>query len=342
MVLVNTTPGARSFAAGYETSYHEFVEAAEGIGLEVKKILADSGVPAAVRWRAKDPESLREKIRRKGYTNPSRQVLDLIGVRAIVYHKDDVDFAVDALSTDLDISQRFSIDKRRVLGVREFGYQAVHLVARLPHASLGRGRIQRPLRRQFEIQITTILGHAWAEIEHEVVYKSGIEYPNEVFRKFAAIAGTLELMEGAFMDLREARGPLIDGYRNRYAEGKDFRRRFDVARLVAFLEFRFPEGKGWRMAETERKPFAPFLDVSCLEALRAVHLDTGRALSNAAETRKFKSALRALSAMEGTSIERAGHPAVVALAVTLKNPRKADENLRMLAANPKLQAALKG
>jgi ppGpp synthetase/RelA/SpoT-type nucleotidyltranferase len=51
----------------------------------------------------------------------------------------------------------------------------------------------------FEIQVRSILEHAWAEIEHEVVYKSGMEFPGQFKRRFAAIAGLLEMIDKDFL-----------------------------------------------------------------------------------------------------------------------------------------------
>ena len=54
-----------------------------------------------------------------------------------------------------------------------------------------------------EIQVRTILQHAWAEIEHDVVYKSLGEIPFRVRRRFACLAGLLEIADREFESLRQ-------------------------------------------------------------------------------------------------------------------------------------------
>jgi putative GTP pyrophosphokinase len=66
----------------------------------------------AVSARAKTPESLRGKLRKKQYRNPSRQLTDLVGVRVIAYYRDAVDLIVARLQEAFDINTIESTDKR--------------------------------------------------------------------------------------------------------------------------------------------------------------------------------------------------------------------------------------
>jgi hypothetical protein len=54
-----------------------------------------------------------------------------------------------------------------------------------------------------EIQVRTILQHAWAEIEHDIVYKSSEDIPFELRRKFASLAGLVEIADREFEALRQ-------------------------------------------------------------------------------------------------------------------------------------------
>src|SRR5580704_18168352 len=111
--------------------------------------------------------------------------------------------------------------KRVELGLHDFGYRSVHLIAKLKQGQVLSGQYQ-PLRDNwFEIQIRSILEHAWAEIEHEVVYKSGIIFPEVVKRRFARLAGMVELIGDEFLNLREERSRLVEEYKHRYARQLD-------------------------------------------------------------------------------------------------------------------------
>jgi putative GTP pyrophosphokinase len=57
--------------------------------------------------------------------------------------------------------------------------------------------------RKAEIQIRSILQHAWAEIEHDLGYQRKIAVPAEVRRRFSRIAGILELVDQEFIGLRD-------------------------------------------------------------------------------------------------------------------------------------------
>lgn len=53
-----------------------------------------------------------------------------------------------------------------------------------------------------EIQIRSILQHAWAEIEHDIGYKNEIAIPKQMRRKFSRIAGLLEIADQEFVQIR--------------------------------------------------------------------------------------------------------------------------------------------
>ena len=69
----------------------------------------------------------------------------------------------------------------------------------------GEGEVPDALfdKMKCEIQVRTILQHAWAEIEHDIVYKSPGEIPFRVRRRFACLAGLLEIADREFESLRQ-------------------------------------------------------------------------------------------------------------------------------------------
>lgn len=54
-----------------------------------------------------------------------------------------------------------------------------------------------------EIQVKTILQHAWAEIEHDIQYKSIETAPTSIKRRFMALAGLLEIADREFQAIQD-------------------------------------------------------------------------------------------------------------------------------------------
>jgi putative GTP pyrophosphokinase len=97
-----------------------------------------------------------------------------------------------------------SSDKGDVLRKEErFGYLSVHYLV-----PLLRQRTDLPEYRRFdglvaEIQVRTILQHAWAEIEHDIQYKSLTTIPSGVRRRFMSLAGLLEIADREFQAVQD-------------------------------------------------------------------------------------------------------------------------------------------
>jgi hypothetical protein len=94
-------------------------------------------------------------------------------------------------------------DKFEVLNREErFGYQSVHYLVRL-----GDNRTTLREYRRFrgligEVQVRTILQHAWAEIEHDIEYKAAEALPPLLKRRFMIMAGMLEVADNSFQEIQ--------------------------------------------------------------------------------------------------------------------------------------------
>ncbi|MEM8561567.1 MAG: hypothetical protein AAGF57_04995 [Pseudomonadota bacterium] len=309
------------FLEKYEQQYPQLQKEAELVRDLMADIVEHTGASVhAIRARAKSPESVRGKLRRKHYDHPQQQLTDLIGVRIITLYSDEVDLVVEHIREELVINRQDSVDERALLGESDFGYRSVHLIARLK-ASQARTRQYQILHDQwFEVQVRTILEHAWAEISHEFIYKSGVTYPQPLIRRFSSLAGTLELMDNEFITIRDERNQLIDEYRSTYASGIKDRKSFDVARLLGFLEAVRPENLSWRQAAQQNSPFQPGLDTACVDALKYVGLGTSSSLGKMLESKAFASALQAFAAASGISPQAVSHLAIVIIAIAVKRP----------------------
>jgi len=150
----------------------------------------------------------RKKLQKK-YLDPERDyqrlddITDLAGLRVITYYEDDVDRAVQVMKQEFAVDSENSIDKRETDPDR-FGYSGVNLICK--HA---KKRTQDVEYRKFEglcceIQVTSILGHAWSEIEHEW-YDLKDAYPDKIKRRFSRLAALFDLADSEFRDIRKER-----------------------------------------------------------------------------------------------------------------------------------------
>lgn len=189
----------------------------------------------SVTHRSKDQESLEKKLAQedKHYEHLS-EVTDLAGVRIITYFADDVDVVATVIEEEFDVDWENSIDKRAMLDPDRFGYLSLHYVCQ--HKA---NRAQLPENAKYgglklEIQIRSVLQHAWAEIEHDLGYKNPEAIPALVKRRTFSLAGLLEVGDNEFISIRDD----VKKYAERVA-GEISRApddvRIDKVSLVAFL-----------------------------------------------------------------------------------------------------------
>jgi putative GTP pyrophosphokinase len=149
----------------------------------------------SVTVRLKSRESLLRKLARpdKSYSD-LWDITDLIGLRVITYFEDGVDRVGHVVESKLPVTFEHSVDKRRRKDANTFGYRSLHYVCRL-----GDGF---PPRACFEVQVRTVLEHAWAEIEHDLGYKARDAVPISTRRRLNRLAGLLELADQEFGMIR--------------------------------------------------------------------------------------------------------------------------------------------
>ena len=76
------------------------------------------------------------------------------------------------------------------------GKMRAKIVLNAAHRTGGTRRSPQPVK--LEIQIRSILQHAWAEIEHDLCYKNSTPLPRKIKRRMYRLAGVLELADKEF------------------------------------------------------------------------------------------------------------------------------------------------
>ncbi|MEU7175239.1 RelA/SpoT domain-containing protein [Micromonospora tulbaghiae] len=171
----------------------------------ITALLDEAGISFLnVSHRVKTRDSASRKLAKgRGKYADYRSLHDLLGVRVITYFNDEVDRVGELLREQFDVDTENSVDKRQLLDPREFGYLSLHYVLTLDEKRRGLPEYRRYVGIPFEIQIRSVLQHAWAEIEHDLGYKAAQSLPPKLQRHFARLAGLLESADDGFVALRD-------------------------------------------------------------------------------------------------------------------------------------------
>jgi len=204
------------------------------VGLLEKSLEEAGQKPMQISHRIKTKESVAGKMERKSDKYPSvHNMRDLLGIRIICYFGYQVDEAAALIQNILVIDPEHSVDKRKSLDPTAFGYLSLHFICSLPK---DHGYPERLCNLQFEIQIRTILQHTWAEIEHDLGYKTEFSIPRHVRREFSRVAGLLEIADDAFLRIRNTINDYEQEVRTRIANDTANQMQLDLVTLRAYLE----------------------------------------------------------------------------------------------------------
>ena len=190
--------------AEYDNKYSLYQIFASEVKHLLQGILREEGIVCnAITCRLKDRDSLSEKIDRKQDKYKSLgDLTDIAGVRVITYYTEDVDKVAEIVERNFEIDRENSIDKRESLEPDRFGYCSVHYVVEMNQERLTLREYQAFSGLKCEIQIRSVLQHAWAEIEHDLGYKSEVGIPKSIRRNFSRLAGLLEIADKEFQEIR--------------------------------------------------------------------------------------------------------------------------------------------
>lgn len=190
----------------FSSAFESRVAPLRHLGPKVEGIIVELLIAAGVNFhsvshRIKKLASTERKLQAKGLE--LSDLHDLLGLRVITYFPDEVDICSAIIEREFHINEVDSIDKRALLPPDRFGYLSRHYIASLSPARsfLTENRPYKDMT--FEVQIRSILQHAWAEIEHDLGYKATSELPAHLRRRFFRVAGLLELADDEFSSLRD-------------------------------------------------------------------------------------------------------------------------------------------
>lgn len=231
----------------YAEQQPELELVADGFVDLVTSILDDAGINyLTVDGRAKSVASFAAKAARTAagrpvYADPLREITDQVGVRVITYVQSDVQAVVELLDDQVVVLDDRDMG-RETASEGRFGYASRHLLIGLDAAREGESSYERLRGRQAQVQIRTVLQHAWAEFEHDIRYKGTIpdEHVPDFDRRFTLAAGLLELADREFSTIRDRlREPMVEA-----ADVAGDDPRITPRELAAFLAGQY-ETAGW-------------------------------------------------------------------------------------------------
>ena len=203
----------------YEQTKESLHQVLDVLSREIQRILELEGIHVTVKARLKSFESYYRKLIGKldgnRISDGNMKVNDLLGIRVISPFQGDLRNVEQALRRNYYVLE--VEHKGRDQSYREFGYDSIHLLLRVPERILKNLGIESG-DYVFEVQVRTILQEAWAEIEHELVYKAELTPLDEPLkRKLASLKATLTLSDNIFQEIRDYQRQMQDTLRLRKA-----------------------------------------------------------------------------------------------------------------------------
>ncbi|MFI3256872.1 MAG: tetratricopeptide repeat protein [Spirochaetales bacterium] len=186
---------------------------------ELEKIIKDNlqlvSMPS-YKARIKEFTSYYRKLVRTEYNGNQNSdfplVTDLLGMRIICPFLEDLGIIEQQLGQLFDFIEVERKGASR--NFSEFGYESTHILINIPEHIISEQctdaeKALLPTDLVCEIQIRTILQDAWAEVEHELVYKaefSPFDFP--LRRKLYSMNASFSLAEIVFQEIRDYQNKL--------------------------------------------------------------------------------------------------------------------------------------
>lgn len=176
------------FIARYRKEYDFYDQAARLVAQALEARLQAEGIRSIVTSRAKSPARLLSKVQQRATSKAYEDIeeiyadiVDLAVIRVALYfpgEREQLDTVIKELFAVVGAPRTFP---EKVLGAasvkadapyrkRFSGYWATHYRVQMRDSALGEAQ-KRYAEAQVEIQVASVVMHAWAEVEHDLVYK---------------------------------------------------------------------------------------------------------------------------------------------------------------------------
>ncbi len=155
--------------------------------------------------RVKEPASILEKMKRKGYELSVKQIEeklnDVAGVRVICSFVEDIYYLASMLSAqdDLEVVKV----KDYIKHPKKNGYRSLHLIIQIPIFLSSEKKYMR-----VEVQFRTIAMDFWASLDHKLKYKKNVKNPELIVEELRKCA---DIISGVDVRMQEIRNMIEAG-----------------------------------------------------------------------------------------------------------------------------------
>ena len=212
----STIPIKSRIKSRYESYIPLLIQIRENIHKKIKENIYLSSQPT-YKARIKSFSSyyrklIRQKSEEAALSDSLVCLTDMIGIRVICTFLEDISVVLEQLKEIFDIRE---IERKGAdLNFKEFGYESIHVLVAIPEDCVPvdiDDNLPLPNDLVCEIQIRTILQDAWAEVEHELIYKSEFTpFDMPLRRKLASMNASLNLADIIFQEIRDYQKKLQD------------------------------------------------------------------------------------------------------------------------------------
>ncbi|MBF0187110.1 MAG: hypothetical protein HQL50_04210 [Magnetococcales bacterium] len=170
----------------------------------LQEFIKENGPPVySIQGRVKERDSVRRKLLAMDPA-PTRldDVADIVGIRIVTYFESEVDRIADIIQREFKINSTHMVDRGEALDPERFGYLSRHYSVSMLDNRLELIEYKRFKGIRAEVQVRSLLQHAWAEIQVQMGYDSQETFPKERRREFSRIAGLLELADEQYNEIK--------------------------------------------------------------------------------------------------------------------------------------------
>lgn len=205
MTWIDLPPASRTeLKRQYQLRFDTYAKALHEMQRRLRDSLSRVGLQPTIKYRVKSFDSFYEKVLRRmkhnGVGQRRLRLNDILGIRVVC------PFMSDLKDIEQHLQQTYRVVEVERKGSHftshEFGYESTHVLIELPEDIEESFHIGEDLI--VEIQLRTNLQDAWAEVEHELIYKAEFTpFDEPLRRKLAALNANLTLADIVFQEIRD-------------------------------------------------------------------------------------------------------------------------------------------